>query len=175
MTGVGRSRRGTGAHLEQVQRIDAAVRSMGAQSVIISRAVADRFNLHTTDLEVLDLVLLGGPMSAGEIGQATGLTSGSVTALIDRLARARLVERCKDARDGRRVLVRVRKNAVAPIAAIYRRMQKEMFKLWSSYSMKELKVIEDFLVRSTLLSIDCTKAITTGAQSACLTAASSGI
>ena len=58
---------------------------MGAQSVITSRTVADRFGMHMTDLEVLDLIFLRGRVSAAELAEVTGLTSGSATALIELL------------------------------------------------------------------------------------------
>ncbi|HEX6996672.1 MAG TPA: MarR family transcriptional regulator [Gammaproteobacteria bacterium] len=138
-----------------VARVGVAVRKMGAQSVITSRAVASRFGLHTTDLEVLDLIYLRGPVSAGELAAATGLTSGSVTALIDRLASAGYVERGLDPADRRRVLVRVRPAAVAPIERVYRGMQQRMFALWSTYGERELAAILDFLSRSTELAVEC--------------------
>jgi hypothetical protein len=75
-------------HREFVSRVGLAVRRMGAQSVLTGHAVAARFGLHTTDLEVLDLIFLREQASAGELAQGTGLTSGSVTALIDRLVKA---------------------------------------------------------------------------------------
>ena len=76
-----------------VERVGIQVRRVGAQSVLMSHAVAQRFDLHTTDLECLDLIYLRGRVSAGELAQATGLTSGAVTALIDRLEKAGYVFR----------------------------------------------------------------------------------
>jgi DNA-binding MarR family transcriptional regulator len=135
------------------------VRRLGAQSVVTSQAVADRFDLHTTDLEVLDVILLEGQASAGRLAVATGLTSGSVTALIDRLEKRGYVERRADPTDRRRTLVRVRPDAIAPIAAIYEPMQARMHQLWSTYSISELRVIIDFLSRSRQLAVVCTEAI----------------
>ena len=143
------------AHFNHVGRIGKIVRRMGAQSVIVSQTVAARFGLNTTDLECLDLIQLQGQVSAGQLAAATGLTSGAVTALIDRLQRAGYVERVDDPADRRRVLVRIRKGAIVEIAKVYAPMQKRMFALWSQYSPAELKVIEDFLARSLELSVDC--------------------
>jgi DNA-binding MarR family transcriptional regulator len=121
----------------------------------VSQTVAARFGLNTTDLECLDLIQLQGQVSAGQLAAATGLTSGAVTALIDRLARAGYVERVDDPADRRRVLVRIRKGAIVEIAKVYAPMQKRMFALWSQYSPAELTVIEDFLSRSLELSVEC--------------------
>jgi DNA-binding MarR family transcriptional regulator len=143
------------ANLKLVGRIGNLVRRMGAQSVIVSQTVAARFDLNTTDLEGLDLIQLQGQASAGQLAAATGLTSGAVTALIDRLEQAGYVERIDDPADRRRVLVRIREGAIIEIAKAYAPMQKRMFALWSQYGAGELALIEDFLTRSLELSVDC--------------------
>jgi DNA-binding MarR family transcriptional regulator len=127
---------------------------MGAQSVIMSKTIADRFALHTTDLEVLDLIYLREKASAGELAEATGLTSGSVTALIDRLEAAGYIERCDDPDDRRKVLIRVRHEAIEPIKAVYAGTQRRMLDLWSDFSARELEVVADFLTRSTDLAVE---------------------
>lgn len=140
-----------------IGQLSDAVRRMGAQTVIASRAVAERFGLHTTDLEVLDLIILRKTVSPGELANATGLTSGAVTALIDRLEQRGLVERQPDPHDRRRVSVRAKPKAVAPIAAVYAGLQRRMFALWSQYTAKELALILDFTTRSTDLHVDYLK------------------
>ncbi len=147
--------KGRAANLKLVGRIGNIVRRMGAQSVIVSQTVAARFGLNTTDLECLDLIQLQGEASAGQLAAATGLTSGAVTALMDRLERAGYVERLDDPADRRRVLVRIRPGSIGEIAKVYEPMQKRMFALWSQYSADELAVIEDFLDRSLELSVEC--------------------
>jgi DNA-binding MarR family transcriptional regulator len=145
-----------------VARVGAEVRRMGAQSVLTSKAVAGRFGLHTTDLECLDLIYLRERTSAGDLAKATGLTSGAVTALIDRLEKARYVERVGDPTDRRRREVRIRPDAIEPIQAVYRPIQARMVELWTSYSTRELEVILDFLSRSTDLAVACTQALQRG-------------
>lgn len=162
-----RRRRGaaeTDAKRDMVRRVGVAVRTMGAQSVITSRTVADHFGLNMTDLEVLDLIFLRGEASAGDLAHATGLTSGSVTALIDRLTTAGYVERAADPADGRRVLVRVLPEAIEPIKSMYLRMQEQSFALWSRHAAEELQLIEDFLVRSTEVAAACCRDLVSGAE-----------
>jgi DNA-binding MarR family transcriptional regulator len=143
-----------------VERVGAAVRRMGAQSVLASQTIAAIFGLHKTDLESLDLIYLkGGACSAGELAKATGLTSGSTTALIDRLVRAGYVVREDDPNDRRRQIVRIQSNAIKPIQAVYAPMQVEMFKLWTSYRAEDLEVIVDFINRSTQLQAKCLERI----------------
>lgn len=147
--------RTSASHRELVARVGLQVRQMGAQGVMTSQIVAARFGLHTTDLECLDLIYLRKQATAGELAAATGLTSGAVTALIDRLESTGYVERVPDAEDRRRIQVRIRPTAVEPIKAVYAPIQKQMFKLWSSYSARDLKVIADFLSRSRDLAVMC--------------------
>lgn len=144
---------------ELVTRVGMSVRRMGAQSVMTSQAVAERFGLHTTDLECLDLIYMRKQASAGELAEATGLTSGATTALIDRLERAGYVRRVADPSDRRRVQVHIRQDAIAPIEAVYRPIQARMFELWSRYRPAELEVIADFLSRSTDLAAECVQEI----------------
>jgi DNA-binding MarR family transcriptional regulator len=91
---------------------------------------------------------MSGPSSAGEIARHTGLTSGAVTGLIDRLERLGLVERAADPADRRKVVVRVREDRIGPIAALYAPLEKAMQALLAGYSKEELKVLIDFAERS---------------------------
>ena len=104
--------------LRLVEQVGMHVRRMGAQSVILSEVMAKRFGLHTTDLECLDLIFLRKDPTAGELAKATGLTSGAVTALIDRLQNAGYVERVADPSDRRRVHVRIKPDAIKPIETL---------------------------------------------------------
>lgn len=144
---------------ELVRRAGLAVRSLGAQSVLNSAAMAKHFDLHPTDLEVLDLILLRESVSAGELIKATGLTSGSVTALLDRLEAKSLVIRERDESDRRRAIVRLNRAATATIEAAYEPRQKAMFDLWSQFDEQELQTITDFLTRSLDLLITITEQI----------------
>src|ERR1043165_7694421 len=82
-----------------LQRLEHGARITSAQSILFSQAVADRLKLNSSDLECLDIVMLRGPVTAGELAQATGLTTGAITGLIDRLERAGYVRRARDAED----------------------------------------------------------------------------
>ena len=149
-----------------VEQVGRAVRRMGAQSVITSEVVAKRFGLHTTDLECLDLIFLRKDPTAGELAKATGLTSGAVTALIDRLETMGYVERVADSGDRRRVHVRIKPEAIKPIEAVYAPMQEKMFRLWSTFSERDLRVIADFISRSLELSVECVEEIARHAPAA---------
>jgi DNA-binding MarR family transcriptional regulator len=129
------------------------VRRMTAQSVLISQAVSERFGLSSSDLECLDLALLSGGATAGEFASATGLTTGAITGVIDRLERAGYVRRERDPADRRKVIVRARPAMTRRIAPLYDSLQREMTALWSAYGDEQLALILDFLVRSCDLAV----------------------
>lgn len=137
-----------------IAALSLAVRRMSAQGIIISQTVAARFGLNTTDMECLDLLAMRGGTTAGELSRATGLTTGATTAMLDRLAAAGYVEREPHPDDRRKVRVVIRQDAIAPIAAVYAPMQQHIAALWSGYDVAELKLILDFVERSTAFSVD---------------------
>jgi len=102
-----------------IGRLMLAMRRSSAAGVLHGQAIAKRVGVNSSDLECLDLILLNGPSTAGDIARRTGLTSGAVTGLIDRLERLGLVERTADAQDRRKVLVRVREDKIAPIGELF--------------------------------------------------------
>src|SRR6185295_6821014 len=76
------------------------------KTVLFQQAIADRLGLNTTDLMCLSFLSDTEPLTAGQLAEATGLTTGSVTVMIDRLEKAGYAQREKDPTDRRRVLVR---------------------------------------------------------------------
>jgi DNA-binding MarR family transcriptional regulator len=118
-------------------------------TVIFHAAVAARLGLHPTDHKVMSLLERQGAMSAGEIAQRTGLATGSVTALIDRLEQRGLARRRPDPRDRRRVLVEATEAGVASFAPYFAPRRRSLARLFSRYTDDELAVIVDFLTRST--------------------------
>jgi DNA-binding MarR family transcriptional regulator len=126
-------------------RLQAALREASAQSVLISQTIAGRVGLNASDLECLDLMQLHGPRTAGELAKATGLTSGAITGLIDRLERAGYVAREGDPADRRRVVVRVRPESLAELNALYGPLQIASQDLNARYSDEALALIAGFM------------------------------
>ena len=94
-------------------------------------------------------------MHGGRLSKATGLTSGSTTALIDRLVQGGYAVRQPDATDRRKQIVRIPVHVLADCEARYAPIRAEMFRFWSSYSANNLEVVEDFLTRSTQFHAEC--------------------
>ena len=60
--------------------------------------------MNLTDLQCLAILTSAGPVTAGQLAETMGLTTGAVTGVINRLERAGYVLRRHPA-DGRRVVV----------------------------------------------------------------------
>ena len=69
------------------------------------QAMADHIGLNRTDARCADLIDQAGGMTAGELARAAGLTTGAVTAVVDRLEKAGIAQRVPDPSDRRRVRI----------------------------------------------------------------------
>jgi DNA-binding MarR family transcriptional regulator len=78
---------------------------MSTWTVIFHGAVATTLGLNPTDLKCGAVLRETGPITAGELAKLTGLTTGAVTGVIDRLEKAGFVRRADDPKDRRRVVV----------------------------------------------------------------------
>lgn len=132
--------------------LETALREASAQSILISHAVSNATGLGMADLECLDLVVMRGPVTAGELAKVTGLTTGAITGLIDRLEKAGYVERADDPEDRRRVLVKARMDHIKRIADLYKPLLEQSHKLFARYTAKEIEIMIDFNRRSRVIA-----------------------
>lgn len=93
---------------ELEERLMEVLRVYGMEATQAAHRFAATVAVHETDLQALELLTRSGaPQGVGELGAELGLSSGSVTALVDRLERAGHVERVRDHADRRRVRLKV--------------------------------------------------------------------
>ncbi len=82
-------------------------RDAANRDVAFDKLAAARLGVGMTDLHCLNIVQSRGGVTAGELAAESGLTTGAVTAVIDRLERAGFARRVRDDRDRRKVVVEV--------------------------------------------------------------------
>ena len=92
-------------HQDVIQAINQKFREMSTETIMFHQAVADALGLHITDHKGLDLIYRYGPMPAGRLAELTGLTTGAVTGIIDRLEKAGYVRRVNDPKDRRITII----------------------------------------------------------------------
>jgi DNA-binding MarR family transcriptional regulator len=123
-------------------------RAYSDATVLWHTTIAERVGIHPTDYKTLSLLQRRGPLSAGAIGETTGLATASVTALIDRLEARRFARRRRDPSDGRRVIVEATAEGIATFAPFFRSPYLSQEQLFAPYTVDQLEVIHDFLGRS---------------------------
>lgn len=96
----------------EVARFAALQRETGTLAAVRLTRAAEKLGLSGVEQQTLDLVSQSpGPLTAGRIAELTGLSTGAVTGVVDRLERAGFARRVRDTVDRRKVLVEVAREA----------------------------------------------------------------
>ena len=130
-----------------MEQLEHAARRSSAQGVMFSQAVANCIGISSSDLECLDFLNLEGRVTAGRLAEVTGLTTGAITGVVDRLEKAGLARRERDADDRRKVFITTVPENVATIGKFYEHMQRAVLKDWESYTDAELKLLLRFMTQ----------------------------
>lgn len=140
--------RGAGERDERLDDLRLAGRKLSTATIMFHQAVADRLGLNLTDHKCVDLLLLNGPLTAGELARMTSLTTGAITAAVDRLEKAGFVKREDDPDDRRRVVVRVVPQKLGAMSKLFDSFAARLDGVAAEYKPKELALIVDFLTRT---------------------------
>ncbi|MGC1621066.1 MAG: MarR family transcriptional regulator [Candidatus Acidiferrum sp.] len=124
-------------------------RELGTVAVFLHQAIASKLGLNVTDTRCFELMsrYAKPPLTAGDLARATGLTTGAITGILDRLEKAGLVERFRNSSDRRKVFIRPRPEALQRVGRLYEGLAAAAMKLASSLSTSELQIINDYLER----------------------------
>jgi DNA-binding MarR family transcriptional regulator len=144
---------------ELIAALNLAMRTVSGQGVLYSQALAERLGINSTDLECLDIILTRGPLTAGDLARASGLTTGAITGVVDRLGRAGFVKREPDREDRRKVLVRALPAVEKKVAPLFKPMEQAALAVLSTYDDEALALLLDFLVRSQRSATEVTAAL----------------
>lgn len=133
-------------HKRQVfeELVDEVRRSQNATDRF-DQAVADALGLNRTDMRCLDVLQREGPISAGRLAEATGLTSGAMTTALDRLERAGYARRVRDQDDRRRVLVEMTSKAAQDAGRFYAEHSALSEHLYRRYTQQQLELLLEFV------------------------------
>ena len=95
------------AKSDLINDLIARYRTAANRDVAFDKLAAARLGVSVTDLHCLNIVESRHGVTAGELAVESGLTTGAVTAVIDRLERVGFARRVRDERDRRKVKVEV--------------------------------------------------------------------
>jgi len=109
------------------------------------QAVADALGLNRSDMRCLDTIEREGPVPAGRLAEATGLTSGAITTVLDRLERAGYARRVRDAGDRRRVLVELTAQTREHMYGFFEPHIALSERLYLRYTQEQLELLLEFV------------------------------
>jgi DNA-binding MarR family transcriptional regulator len=127
-----------------ITAVGSAVKAYQRSTDALDDVAADHIGVNRTDLRCLDW-LSDGPMTAGQLTEATGLSSAATTTLLDRLEQKGLVRRLRDATDRRKVLVEMTELGQRLAGDIYEPLAREGGGMLEHYSDAELTLIREVL------------------------------
>ncbi|GHO45837.1 hypothetical protein KSX_40000 [Ktedonospora formicarum] len=107
-----------------------------------------------TDIQVMDILDLAGEVSAGQLADLMGMTTGAIARILNRLEEAGLIHRERDPNDGRRVIVRLErgKDEMHKVHSILGSLEKTWDEVVSRYDEEQLVFLLEFLQHSNALS-----------------------
>lgn len=135
---------------QQIATIGELGRRFSDTTILMHTAIAQKAGLTGTDHKYLGFLMQHGAMTAGELSKLTGLTTGAVTGLIDRLEKKNLAARQFDPADRRKIIIVPNtENATTLLGSTSTALQQKMVALIATLSDTEVQIIEKYL-RSTI-------------------------
>jgi DNA-binding MarR family transcriptional regulator len=125
-----------------------AGRVLSNAAVMFHSVLAEKQGITATEEKALDLLDRFGPLTAGELGEKSGLAPASITGLLDRLEKKAFVKRVADPADGRRVRAELRRERLAALAPLFNDLVTEMESLCAQHSVEELELIASFMTEA---------------------------
>jgi DNA-binding MarR family transcriptional regulator len=133
----------TKARAALLQELEHAMRIASSQGAMFAKLVADHAGISSADMDCIDFVNVEGRMTAGRLAELTGLTTGAITGVVDRLEKAGFVRRERDEADRRKVFIAPVPERMMQMTQLYEPMKRAMQKQSEAYTDAELK----FLIR----------------------------
>ncbi|MBO0445001.1 MarR family transcriptional regulator [Enterococcus ureilyticus] len=133
---------------DAINQLTSLLRGYGSRSILHQQAIIQSLGIPTNDYISIDLLKESGPMTAGELAEKTGLSTGTITALIDRLEKIGYAQRKKDPNDRRRVIIVPTYEDKEEIKKAYQPLDSAMRNLAHEYSEKELQLMNEFLLKA---------------------------
>lgn len=134
---------------ELINALYTAGRELSTSTVLFHSAVGERVGLNATEWKCLDILERTGALTAGELAELTGLTTGAITGIIDRLEESGFVRRERDPHDRRKVIVQpILEHIHDILRQIFDSLKQRYAGLFSNYSDEELAFILDYIIHS---------------------------
>ncbi|HJP65214.1 MAG TPA: MarR family transcriptional regulator, partial [Actinomycetota bacterium] len=108
---------------------------------LMDDAAAAHLGINRTDARAIDILDQRGPMTAGELATAMGLTTGAVTTVLDRIERKGFARRLRDSADRRKVVVEITEDARDRSWELYGPLARHAFEELSQLPDEQLEFL----------------------------------
>lgn len=135
-----------------LEKFRAASRQYSDASILMHEAIARAAGLSGADHKYLGLMLRYKELTAGDIAKLTGLTTGAVTGLIDRLEKKKLLKRQFTKSDRRKVIIVPNvENSMKLLQPFFTELQQKTTELIASFSANEIQIIERYFTEAAII------------------------
>jgi DNA-binding MarR family transcriptional regulator len=118
-------------------------------TVLYHHAMAEHLGLGPSDHKCLDLLLQQGEMTGSRLAAMTGLTTGAITGVVNRLERGGFLRRRPDPRDGRRQILQPDPDRVAELGVVFAENGPDPDALLEGMDVDQVRAVLTFLSRAT--------------------------
>jgi len=115
---------------------------------MFAKAVAEQAGISSSDMDCMDFLNMEGRMTAGRLAELTGLTTGAITGVIDRMEKAGFVRRERDDSDRRKVFIASVPDRLGEIGKLYELLRRAMHEQCEAYTDAELKLMLRYATES---------------------------
>jgi len=117
-------------------------------TVLFHQAIGDHFGLNASDHKCFDILMSSPrPLTPTELANQTGLTTGAITGILDRLEKAGFVRRERHERDRRSLTIHPIQERGQEVSQLFDSVSKSTLDLLSKYDDEELEFILDLVNR----------------------------
>lgn len=148
-------------HRQLTDGLIASIKKETRAATLFVHTISEITGMHPTDIKCLDFLSEVSSATAGDLAKITGLTTGAITAVIDRLVNAGFVKREADPGDRRKTTVRLIEGTPSKIELVHDFFKNQIPFLLSNYTTNEIKLITDWNTKIASLFQDKIKKIKT--------------
>jgi DNA-binding MarR family transcriptional regulator len=130
------------------------IRQFIAGVIFSNQQVAEHAGLRLSDMQCINVLDLLGPSTPGRLAQRTGLTTGGVTVMLDRLELAGYVKRMPNPDDRRSILVSVNRRQLRKIHAYYDQITEQTVAVFLETPEAELEAVARFFSRINAIRVE---------------------
>jgi DNA-binding MarR family transcriptional regulator len=140
-----------------IDQFRAVSRQYSDASIFMHEAIARKAGLTGADHKYLGIILQHKELTAGDLSKLTGLTTGAVTGLIDRLEKKKLLKRQFTKDDRRKVIIVANmERSMKLLQPLFSELQKKTARLLATFSPEEIKTIERYFIEATVIMKETT-------------------